>query len=324
MNEKTKRLLKNAGSFLGVIALSSAVLWIMSLIAARIGESTEGDALKGRFADVLEADSYDEFSLHEAGEPYSSISAAYKAVSDGKTTGYVVELTAEGYGGEMELTVGVSPDGKKITGMKVRSHSETPDLGGKTAEKPFLSQFSGAQAPFYLGRAALTDGTYFAESDSFSGGYKDNMTLTVENGLITRVFWDGESEIGEKSKRQASIDGEYVMTADGLLWHEQAQLMESRLLEVQSPSKISFGDNGKTDAVAGVSISISPFITLAEKCCAQAGASDEGTAIDGVSGATISSGAVTEAANTAVDFTERFLLGNSEPAAISSGSDLYE
>lgn len=317
MNEKIKHLLKNAVSFLAVIAFSTAALWIMSLIAARIGESTGDDALKGRFADVLEADSYEEIFI-EAGNS-EEITGAYKAMSDGETAGYIVELSKEGYGGRMEISVGVSHDGNKVTGVKVRNHSETPDLGGKTAEKPFLSQFSSADAPFYLGRAALSDGTYFAESDSFSGGYKDNLTITVENGLITKVFWDGESEIGGKSKRQASIDGEYVMTADGLFWHEQAQLMEARLMEVQSPSKISYGDNGKTDAVAGVSISISPFVALAEKCCIQAGASSDGTAIDGVSGATVSSAAVTDAANTAVDFTERFLLG-----AAASGSDIYE
>lgn len=308
MNENAMRWLKNAGSFLAVVAVSTGVLWLMSLIAGRVEETTADSALHSRFEDVLTADAYEEIDIYEAGEPYSEITSAYRASENGETKGYIVELTVEGYGGEMEVTVGVSADSKRVTNIKIGSNSETENLGAKVAETPFLSQFTNAAPPFEIGDITLNDGTYFADSGEFENGYKDTVTITVENGRITRAVWDAESESGGKSKRQASIDGEYVMTPDGMLWHEQAQQMESRLIELQSPMKIAYGEDGRTDAIAGVSIKITPFVTLAKKCFELAGASAENTAIDEVSGATVSSRAVVGAANTAVEFVSGFVM----------------
>lgn len=325
MNENMKRWLKNAGCFVVIIGTSALTLWVMSLIAGKVGESTAGSALNELYSGIIAAERYEEIDISEAGEPYREIARAYRAEKDGETTGYIIEMVVDGYGGDMEVTVGVSADAKRVTGVKVGANSETEGLGSRVAENSFLSQFTNAAVPLEVGSSALTDGTYFAQADEYDGGYKHNMTITVENGLITHAVWDAESESGGKSKRQASIDGEYVMTADGLLWHEQAQLLEARLIEVQDPSKIAFGDDGKTDAIAGVSIKINSFVTLAQQCCTQAGGASDYTAIDGVSGATVSSKAVVGAANTAVEFTDKFLLLNGETiAADVSGSDIYE
>ncbi len=325
MNENTKRWLKNAGCFAAVTAASVLILWIMSLIAQRVGESTQGEALKDRYSSVLSADRYEKIDISEAGEPYKEVTEAYRAEKEGKTAGYIIELTVQGYGGEMEVTAGVSADGKRITGVRIGDNNETEDIGGRVEEISFLSQFKNAAAPLELGKSTLKDGTYYAESERFEDGYKDNVTLTVENGKITRAVWDAENENGGKSKRQASIDGEYVMTADGLLWHEQAQLLESRLTELQEPSRLVFGENGRTDAIAGVSIKINTFVSLSQECCVKAGGETDRTAIDGVSGATVSSKAVVGAVNTAAKFTNEFILENGETVtADTSGSDIYE
>ncbi len=323
MKDNTKRLIRNAGSFLGVIAVSVFLLWIMSLTAARVSESTAGSALKNRYEGILGAEEYEEIDISEAGEPYGDITAAYRGISSGRTKGYIIEMTVQGYGGEIELTVGVSADAKRLTGVSVGRHSETEGLGGRIADNAFLAQFVNAACPLELGRSALSDGTYIAAEEGFDAGYKNTVTVTVENGIITHALWDAESESGGKSKRQASIDGEYVMTAEGLMWHEQAQLMEARLIDLQDPSKIVFGADGKTDAVAGVSIKITPFVALSQQCCAQAGGSSDYSAIDGISGATVSSTAVTDGANTAVRFTENFILSSGGAvSAEGSGSDM--
>ena len=321
MNEGMKQKLKAAGSYIAVVAVSAAVLWIMSLTAQRVGESTADDALLSRYSGILSAQKYEALDISEAGAPYDAVTAAYRGVNDGNTAGYIVEMTVSGYGGDMEVTVGVSADAERITGIRIGNNSETEGLGSRVAENAFLSQFSAARVPVSLGRSALSDGTYFAQSSGFDGGYRDNVTVTVENGRITHVLWDGESESGGKSKRQASIDGEYVMTAEGLMWHEQAQLLESRLIELQDPSKLVFGDDGKTDAVAGVSIRISPFVSLAQQCCAEAGGTSDLSAVDGVSGATVSSRAVVDAANLAATFTDRFILENGSAIAADEGDN---
>lgn len=58
--------------------------------------------------------------------------------------GYVYAVTAKpvGYGGEIELTVGV--DGAlNVLGVSIVSMSETPGLGAKADSESFLSQFKG-------------------------------------------------------------------------------------------------------------------------------------------------------------------------------------
>lgn len=56
--------------------------------------------------------------------------------------GFVFMVEGKGYGGTVKGIVGIDADGI-ITGTKILSHSETPSLGGKTAEEPFQSQFPG-------------------------------------------------------------------------------------------------------------------------------------------------------------------------------------
>lgn len=59
--------------------------------------------------------------------------------------GYVFSCQASGYGGAVELAVGVSADGT-ITGLSVLSMSETPGLGAKCQDASFQEQFVGIQS----------------------------------------------------------------------------------------------------------------------------------------------------------------------------------
>ena len=72
-------------------------------------------------------------------------------------------------------------------------------------------------------------------------------------------------------------------------------------------------EEGKTDAVSGVSISVNGFISLAQQCLDQAAgiesaadgaASQNGTQVDGVSGATRSSTAAVNGINDAYNFLQ--------------------
>lgn len=59
--------------------------------------------------------------------------------------GYVFSCEAKGYGGAVELAVGVSKDAT-ITGVSVLSMSETPGLGAKCQDASFQEQFVGIQS----------------------------------------------------------------------------------------------------------------------------------------------------------------------------------
>lgn len=56
-------------------------------------------------------------------------------------TGVVFAVSALGYGGPIELMVGINSEGT-ITGIRILKHSETPGLGAKINEASFLNQFA--------------------------------------------------------------------------------------------------------------------------------------------------------------------------------------
>ncbi|WP_040950727.1 hypothetical protein [Gorillibacterium massiliense] len=112
------------------------------------------------------------------------------------------------------------------------------------------------------------DGTYHAEAADFDkdSGWKDTVDVTVLNGKIFAVRWSGVNKDGA-DKVQFSKDGKYGMKKGGASseWHEQSLLAEKALLEKQDPAAITVKDDGKTDAISGVSIHVAGFTTLAAK-----------------------------------------------------------
>lgn len=82
--------------------------------------------------------------------PQEGIRAVYAS-----ETGYAVLVTSSGFGGDIQMMVGVDKTGK-VLGISIISHSETVGLGAVAAAKTaageaFRNQFSGADAPFAVG-----------------------------------------------------------------------------------------------------------------------------------------------------------------------------
>ena len=59
----------------------------------------------------------------------------------------IVGSDGSGYGGDIELMVGFSPDGKVINYRQLKAN-ETPGLGTKLMSEEFSGQFSSKSAPF--------------------------------------------------------------------------------------------------------------------------------------------------------------------------------
>jgi electron transport complex protein RnfG len=68
------------------------------------------------------------------------VKEAFKGLKAETLVGYVFAVDSKGYGGDMRVIVGITPDGE-ITGVKIGENNETPGLGSKAAEEPFISQF---------------------------------------------------------------------------------------------------------------------------------------------------------------------------------------
>lgn len=73
------------------------------------------------------------------------ISEVYSGNENGEVVGYTVKTLPSGYGGEMEVIVGISSEGK-ITGVNIGSHAETPGLGSKAADDEFKGQYEEKNA----------------------------------------------------------------------------------------------------------------------------------------------------------------------------------
>jgi major membrane immunogen (membrane-anchored lipoprotein) len=115
----------------------------------------------------------------------------------------------------------------------------------------------------------LEDGTYFAMEDEFaSSGWKSTVILVVKDGKITSVDWNAASKNGGKDKKTSSKDGDYGMVAKGgaiAEWHVQAEKVEAFLIEKQDINAFTYGTDGTTDAISGVTIHINDFVSLAKK-----------------------------------------------------------
>ena len=96
----------------------------------------DNEKIKEAMAEVLPADSYVEIPyLNESGSPVKAIHMA-----DDK--GYVVQVAPSGFGGLIEMMVGVDNEGK-CTGVSIVSMKETAGLGAKASKEDFRAQFVG-------------------------------------------------------------------------------------------------------------------------------------------------------------------------------------
>ena len=104
------------------------------------------------------ADSFEEISL----DADSGVDSCFTAMSKGEVVGYVAQTTVTGFGGPIEITVGMDLD-QTITGISVggSKFAETPGLGAKAKDSDFTDQFTGLTIPTQLGNGvdAITGAT---------------------------------------------------------------------------------------------------------------------------------------------------------------------
>lgn len=81
---------------------------------------------------------------NKKGKPINLI--VFPAKKGGKTFAVAFEASAAGYHGDIGVMVGVDPAQKKLTGIAIVSHTETPGLGARIVEPNFTASFKGKPA----------------------------------------------------------------------------------------------------------------------------------------------------------------------------------
>jgi major membrane immunogen (membrane-anchored lipoprotein) len=105
------------------------------------------------------------------------------------------------------------------------------------------------------------DGWFFKEQLAFDAqsGWKDSVLLTVVNGTIVDVLWNGISkDAKKKSKLVEALEGRYGMAkaAKKGEWNVQAAAVQAAILKAQDPAKINVRSDGTSDAISGASIHV--------------------------------------------------------------------
>lgn len=88
----------------------------------------------------------------EEAETAEGVDLAFAGKKDGAIVGYSAQVTVQGYGGPVEVTVGMDMTGS-ITGVSIGGpgFNETAGLGAKIQEPAFTDQFKAKTAPVALG-----------------------------------------------------------------------------------------------------------------------------------------------------------------------------
>ncbi|MBM6667263.1 RnfABCDGE type electron transport complex subunit G [Lacrimispora saccharolytica] len=119
-------------------------------------------------------------ALDEAGYTAQTVDEVYEALdASGETAGYVITVTsAEGYGGDIQFSMGVALDGTTL-GISFLSISETAGLGMNADTDSFKDQFKDQNVPEFS--YSKTGATQEGEIDALSGA--TITTNAVTNGV---------------------------------------------------------------------------------------------------------------------------------------------
>lgn len=131
-------IVKLTGTLLGICAVVALLLGIVNSLTEPVIRKMQEEKTAAAMAQVLAADDY-----HEKSVSYDNVSAMYEAVTGGAVVGYVVEVTTNGFGGAINMVVGVDVNGT-VTGVSIIKDSETANLGTKvTRNQSVLDRFIG-------------------------------------------------------------------------------------------------------------------------------------------------------------------------------------
>lgn len=134
-------------AILTVITLLAAMLLALTntVTADPIALAATNAANAARKAVLVSADTF------EALPNDSTVDSLYRGLANGAPVGYAATVTVTGFGGPIEVTVGLNPEGE-VVGLNVggSAFAETAGLGTKAKEPAFTGQFIGKQTPVTL------------------------------------------------------------------------------------------------------------------------------------------------------------------------------
>lgn len=168
---------KLAGTLLLISAVVAGLLGLVDHITADKIAAINQEKTAASMEQVLPASAYNEI-------PYTGSDSLVKAVYEATGSGYVVEVTPSGFGGTIDMVVGVGLDGT-VTGVSIISMSETSGLGANASRDSFRAQYVGKAGPLAISKDggeidALTGATI--TSRAVTSGVNSALAAAAELG----------------------------------------------------------------------------------------------------------------------------------------------
>ena len=132
--KNAKYILRLTVTLLLITVVVAGLLGLVNYLTEDRIAALQNEKAESAMREVLEADSYEPVGTQAEG-----VTALYRAGD----RGYVVRVSVNGFGGAVDMMVGVDPEGR-VTGVSIISHSETASLGANCTREDFRAQFAGA------------------------------------------------------------------------------------------------------------------------------------------------------------------------------------
>ncbi len=121
-----------------ITAIAAFVLGLVNAVTADAIEERAQETRQAALNSVMpDADSFEDVDWNDG-----TIEGMTFAYSGSDFVGCCVETTPNGFGGAIDLMVGVDTDGR-VTGVVILDHSETAGLGARADSPDFLDQYIG-------------------------------------------------------------------------------------------------------------------------------------------------------------------------------------
>lgn len=231
--------------------------------------AAHGEALAALFPESgTDGENYDELTLPEGSE----LGFCYTVKQNGQTVGYAGMVETQGYGGPIEVVVGLDTEGS-LRGISVggSGFKETEGLGSKTKDDDFTGQFVSKAPPVELNRdidaisgatissRAVVDGVNKASelvmALSEGGGAPSATEAVNRSANASKIGYAGPVLVSltlddKGAITRLSIGGERFSETDGVGSKVREERFTGQFIGKTPP--LSMGD---IDAVSGATVS---------------------------------------------------------------------
>jgi electron transport complex protein RnfG len=184
------KILNLAIRLFAICAVAALVLAVTNnatapVIAEREAEEL-AESLKVASPEAEEFEELSEEQKEKIAAANENVGTAYLAKKGGETVGYVFYAIGKGgYDGDIEFILGLDKEGT-ITGYQVMKSSETPGLGSRVAEDPFVSSVVGKKTDQPVVAVDNPTGDYEIQAISQST-VSVNAILNGINGAVAAI-----------------------------------------------------------------------------------------------------------------------------------------